>query len=143
VVSVHWWRICAGSANHSLRAAVVRVVVLLAVHLCVVAIDHVLAEHVVHSVVVVVVVTDERSIQVVHVVISLVDNWLVDEDVSVVVLQLLRASVLTVGELTNLRLQVVATRLLLAWNNSWWSSLIGAAATVWSISKRSSTAAST
>lgn len=89
MICVNWCCGCACALDDGLRAAVVAEVTLLSEHLIVVVVDDIVAEQVVHSVVVEVVVSDQCALQVVDMVVALVDDRLGDEDVVVVVLQLL------------------------------------------------------
>lgn len=89
MIGVDWRCGRARALNDGLRAAVVAEVTLLTEHLIVVVVDDIVAEQVVHSVVVEVVVADQRALQVVHVMVALVDDGLGDENVIVVVLKLL------------------------------------------------------
>ena len=80
----------------SARAAVAAEILLLTIDLIVEAIDHIVSEQVLRVVMVVVVVSDQLLINVVHIVISVVYNGLINKNIIAILHTLLTVSVLTV-----------------------------------------------
>ena len=104
---VDWWCRCHCAWNDALRARIVGEASLLTEDLVVVAVDDVVSEQVVLTIVMEVVVADQCSVQVVDMMVAVIDDRLCNEDVIVVIQKLLRITIGAVCVALILRRQAI------------------------------------